>query len=141
MIPERFGGDRAAPAAAEAPPPASALPIPAVPKGAKTAEQFDTTSEAERAAAKAPAAAPAASARLGQSVASLGDPASPGFWLETALVTKVQQGRVVHPKSGASVQVELRPLNPGASSRLSLPAMRLLGVSLTDLVEIEVYSG
>jgi hypothetical protein len=58
-------------------------------------------------------------------------------------VSEVRQGRVRLAATGASVQVELRPI-PGAAtagSRLSLAAMRLLGVGLTDLPEIEVYAG
>lgn len=138
IVPERFGGRKAEPAAA-APAPA-AVPAPLAPKGARTAEQFDTTTAEQRAAALAAPAA-AKESKLGSSIASLGDPASPGFWLETPLVSKVQQGRVVHPKSGASVQVELRPISgsAGSGSRISLPAMRLLGVPLTDLAEIEVF--
>jgi hypothetical protein len=118
-------------------PAVAALPAP----GARTAEEFDTTTAAEREAAAAPA--PAGEAALGRTVASLGDPSAPGFWLETPLVSEVRQGRVRLAATGASVQVELRPI-PGAAtagSRLSLAAMRLLGVGLTDLPEIEVYAG
>jgi hypothetical protein len=75
--------------------------------------------------------------------AALGDPSAPGFWLETPLVSEVRQGRVRLAATGASVQVELRPIQGAATagSRLSLAAMRLLGVGLTDLPEIEVYAG
>jgi hypothetical protein len=110
--------------------------------GARTAEEFDTTTPAERRAAAA-APAPAGEARLGVTVASLGDPSAPGFWLETPLVAEVRQGRVLLAATGASVQVELRPIAGAATagSRLSLAALRLLGVGLTDLPEIEVYAG
>jgi hypothetical protein len=126
-------------AATDAAPLVSAPPPPPT---ARTADEFDTTSAEDRAAA-GDAPAPAGEAKLGLTVASLGDPASPGFWLETPLVTKVQQGRVVLPGTGTVVQVELRPIGGPATggSRISLAAMRLLGVALTDLPELEVYAG
>lgn len=107
------------------------------PAGARTAEAFDTTSAEERAAAIAPKAV---SAKLGQTVASLGAPTEPGFWLKTPLVTGAAKGRVALP-SGASVNVDLIPLDGPASggSQLSLPAMRALGVPLTDLPTVDVY--
>ena len=111
------------------------------PNNARTEEQFDTTSADERSAA---AAAPAAAERnLGSTVASLGDPTDPGFWLETPLVSSVTKGRVVYPANGKSAQVELRPIEGPASggSRISLPAMRLIGAPLTDLPTLTVYAG
>lgn len=104
----------------------------------RTADALDTTSAEERAQAAAPTAG---GARLGTTVASLGNPAEQGFWLETPLVSAPTQGRVVLPATGMSVKVELRPIpgDPGAGSRLSLAAMRLLGVALTDLPTIEVW--
>lgn len=114
----------------------SAVPVP--PRSARTAEQFDTTSAAQRAEAAAPATG-AEGRRLGSTIASLGDPAQPGFWLETPLVEAEAAGRVVY--QGQSAAVTLRPI-PGAAtagSRLSLAAMRLLGIALTDLPEIDVY--
>jgi hypothetical protein len=69
-------------------------------------------------------------------VVSLGNPAEQGLWLETPLVSAAGPGRVV--LGGQSVQLELRP---GSANRLSLAAMRLLGVALTDLPEVEVFSG
>ncbi|WP_311734952.1 hypothetical protein [Alloyangia mangrovi] len=113
----------------------------APPANARTEEQFDTTSAEERSAA---AAAPAAAERkLGSTVASLGDPTDPGFWLETPLVSSVTKGRVVYPVNGKSAQVELRPIEGPASggSRISLPAMRLIGAPLTDLPTLTVYAG
>lgn len=105
--------------------------------GAVTAEQFDTTSAAERAAAAAPAAG---GQRLGTTVGSLGNPAEPGFWAETGLVDRVTPGRLDYPAGGASVQVELRPSGGAAraGTRVSLAAMRVLGVPLTALPELEV---
>ena len=108
---------------------------------AVTAEQFDTTTEAERAAALAGPSG--GEARVGRTVATLGNPADPGFWLETPLVASPRQGRVVSVATGESVQVELRPIegDPGAGSRISLPALRLLGVGLTGLHELDVFAG
>ena len=112
----------------------------APPPGARTAEEFDTTTAAEREAAKAPSAGGAA---LGSTVAGLGDPTRAGFWLETPLVTAEGPGRVVYAKSGASAQVLLIPIDGAATagSRLSLAAMRVLGVPLTELVELQVFAG
>ncbi|WP_116131551.1 D-galactarate dehydratase [Tropicimonas sp. IMCC34043] len=125
------GGASVTPAAMQAPPP---------PKAAVTPEQFDTTTEAQRAAA---ATAPAATGerRLGTTIASLGDPADPGFWAETGLVTERVSGRLQNPITGESVQVELRPSGaaPGAGTRVSLPAMRVLELPLTGLPELIVY--
>lgn len=126
-----------------APPEATAplVSAPPPPPTARTVEEFDTTTAAERAAAKAPA--PTGDRKLGLTVVSLGDPTAPGFWLETPLVKTVTPGRVVLPATGASVQVELRPIDGPASggSRISLAAMRLLGVALTALPEVEVHAG
>lgn len=110
---------------------------PRPPPGARTAEAFDTTTAAQRAAAVQ--AAPTAGAVLGQTVASLGNPAEPGFWLRTGLVQTVTPGRV-SAGSGAGVAVELRPSgNPaGGGSQLSLAAFRALNLSLTDLHRLEV---
>ncbi|MBE9638138.1 hypothetical protein [Salipiger mangrovisoli] len=134
------GQQAAAPVAAPASSAASGAAL-RPPTSARTQEQFDTTSAAERSAA---AAAPAASERkLGSTVASLGDPADPGFWLETPMVSSVTKGRVVYPATGKSAQVELRPIEGPASggSRISLPAMRLIGAPLTDLPTLTVYAG
>jgi hypothetical protein len=114
----------------------------AVPVGATTVEAFDTTTAAERAAAQA-ASQPAAEVRLGRTVATLGNPADPGFWIETPLARKTGPGRVVAVATGKSVALELRPIDgpQGAGSRISLPALRLLGVGLTGLHELDVFAG
>jgi len=130
-----------------APPPGMTRPAPrpgaaaAPPAGAQTAEAFDTTTEAERLAAVAPPE-PAGETLLGPTVATLGSPANPGFWLETPLTDRVRPGRVRAEASGESVQVELRPIDapPGAGSRISLAALRLLNVGLTGLHQLEVYA-
>ena len=108
---------------------------PPPPPTARTVEQFDTTTEEERVAATKPASG---GARLGETVASLGDATMPGFWIQTSLVSEVQQGRVVNPVNGRSVAVELRPID-GGSTRVSLSAMRLLEAPLTDLVTLELF--
>jgi len=113
-----------------------------VPQEARTVEQFDvTTTEEREAAAAVPAAA--AEARLGTTVASLGDPAQAGFWIKTPLVEAQGKGRVVYPGTGKSVQVDLIPIDGAATagSRLSLAAFRIIEAPLTGLPEVEVFSG
>lgn len=116
---------------------AAAAPVPKA--SAKRAADFDTTSAAQKAeAAKAPTKG---EVKLGTTVASLGDPTNPGFWVKTPLVKENAKGRIVNPASGKSAKVDLIPLSGPASggSQVSLPALQLIGVSLTDLPEIEVY--
>jgi hypothetical protein len=108
---------------------------PPPPPDARTVEEFDTTTPAERQAASAPVSG---GALLGTTVASLGDAGSPGFWIETPLVSAPGKGKLRYPQSGRSVEVELRP-SPGGSSRVSLAALRLLNAPLTELVTLEVY--
>lgn len=107
---------------------------PEPPASARTAEEFDTTTEAQRVAAAEPAAG---GSLLGREIVSLGDPTRPGFWIETALVTAPGQGRLVFPETGKSVEVEMIPGTGGA--RVSLAALRLLDAPLTDLPTVEVY--
>lgn len=111
-----------------------------IPKpSAKTVDALDTTTPEQRAAAVAKPVA--AEQRLGKTIASLGDPTDPGFWIRTPLVSTSAQGRVEDPATGKSVQVELLPSGAaaGSGSQMSLPAMRLLGVSLTDLPDVVVF--
>lgn len=113
---------------------------PPPPPAARTEEQFDTTTAEQRAAAADPE--PEAGERLlGTTIASLGDPTQPGFWIKTPLVSAPGKGRVVFPGSGKSAEVDLIPIEgePGAGSRLSLAAMRLIEAPLTDLPSVEVY--
>lgn len=115
----------------------STSPVPA-PK-ARSAAEMNTTSQAERRDA---AAAPSSSEkRLGTTVASLGDPTLPGFWIKTPLVKAEGDGRLLNPANGKSAKVRLMPLGgaAGGGSQVSLPALQLLGVSLTDLPTLEVY--
>lgn len=112
------------------------------PTTARTVEEFDTTTAEERQAAATPAAA-AGGTLLGSTIVSLGDPARPGFWIETPLASAAGTGRVVYPGTGQSAQVELIPIDGPATagSRMSLAAMRLIGVPLTGLAEVQVFSG
>ena len=114
---------------------AAARPSPA----ARTAAEFDTTTREQRAAAAAPPTT--GERRLGTTIASLGDPSQPGFWIKTPLTKTEADGRIVNPANGKSAKVRLIPLDGPASggSQVSLPALQLIGVSLTDLPTIEVY--
>jgi len=111
----------------------------APPSGARTAEDFDTTSEEERSAARS--AARAGAVDLGVTIASLGAPGEPGFWLKTPLVDAPGKGRVDYPAKGTSAAVDLIPLDAarGAGSQMSLSAMRLIEADLTGLPEIRVF--
>jgi hypothetical protein len=104
-----------------------------------TPAQLDTTTKEQRdAASKAPVAS--GETKLGTTVGSLGNPSEGGFWIKTPLVKARAMGRVVNPATGKSAKVELIPLTSGGSgSQVSLPALQLLGVSLTDLPTLEVY--
>jgi len=109
-------------------------------EGARTVEEFDTTSAEQRAAA---AAAPSRATEqdLGETVASLGDVSRPGFWLETPLVSAPARGRVLFPDTGKSSQVDLLPIDGPATagSRISLAAMRVLEAPLTGLPTLKVF--
>jgi len=114
------------------------------PSGARTVEQFDTTSQAEKAAAAQAAQAAVKRGqgrKLGQTVASLGDPAKPGLWIETPLAAKASKGRVVYPVNGKAVELDLIPIDGPATagSRMSLAALRVIEAPLTDLPTVEVY--
>lgn len=104
--------------------------------GGQTADALDATTDAEKTAATT---APAGSAKLGTTVASLGDPTQQGFWLRTPLVTSEADG-AVETEGGAVVQVKLIPIDGPATagSRISLAAMRALGLGLTDLTTLKV---
>lgn len=108
------------------------------PADARTADEFDTTSAEQRAAAVVDGPS---GTSLGSTIASLGDVAEPGFWLETPLVDSVQAGRVA-AANGRTLEVELRPINggSGSGSRISLAAMRLLNIPLTELPELQVFT-
>lgn len=75
-------------------------------------------------------------------IAGLGDPNTPGRWLQTPLVDTEINGRVVVPRTGAQAYLTLVPAPgpEGGGSRLSLEAMRALLVPFDELVELDVYS-
>lgn len=112
-----------------------------VPAAARTVEEFDTTTVEERKEAVTEAAPASAETNLGVTIASLGSPAEPGFWLKTPLISSPAKGRVEYPKTGKSVAVDLIPLDgpKTAGSRMSLPAMRLIEAPLTELPEVRVF--
>lgn len=111
-------------------------PPPAPPRSARTADQFDTTSAAERQAATQVSAA--ATAELGRTTATLGSPTEPGIWLKTPLVTAVTQGRIRY--QSRTINVELRPSGgaAGSGSQISLAAMRLIEAPLTGIIDLTV---
>ena len=113
-----------------------ALAAPPPPKAARSVEEFDTTTEEQRAAA---ASSKTGGTFLGTTVASLGDPARPGFWIETNLASEAGAGRLINPVNGKSVEVEIFPIESG-SSRVSLAAFRVLEAPLTGLPTLEVYA-
>lgn len=97
--------------------------------------------EAPGTAPQAPAARPEPAPALpATTVASLGDVGRPGLWLRTGLVTSPMRGRVRDEATGASVSLDLLPLDapPGAGSRMSLAAYQALGLPLTALPELRV---
>ncbi|WP_245999139.1 hypothetical protein [Paracoccus methylarcula] len=109
------------------------------PAARATPAQLDTTTaEQKAAAAKAPETS---EVKLGTTVASLGNPTEGGFWIKTPLVKARGVGRIRNPENGKSAKVDLIPLDAPASggSQVSLPALQLIGVSLTDLPVIEVF--
>jgi hypothetical protein len=118
---------------------APAAIAPAPPTAARTPEQFDTTTPEQRAAAAA--GGTGGGALLGETVATLGNPAEPGFWLLTPLVDAPATGRIVAVATGQAAEVQLRPSGgaPGSGSQVSLAAIRLLGVPLTELAVLQVY--
>ncbi len=135
LAPRKPPSEPTAPAV-EAPGPSAAV---RPPQNARTVDDFDTTTAAEKAAATAPARGGRA---LGTTIASLGAAGEPGFWLKTPLVSVPGPGRVAYPANGKSVKVDLLPLAgaPGAGSRMSLAAMRVLEAPLTGLPEVQVFS-
>ena len=121
-------------------------PPPPPPPSADTAEEFDTTSAEDRAEALAVepevvnASASGGAGPLGTTLATLGSPADPGIWLKTPLVSGLTEGRITY--QGTSINIELRPSGgeAGSGSQISLPAMRLIGAPLTDVIELTVFA-
>jgi len=106
----------------------------------RTVDDFDRVTEDERQAAVAPPAAAAGS--IGTTVASLGDPGRPGFWMETPLVSSPTRGSVLYKPTGRRLNLDLIPISGPASggSRLSLSAMRMLDAPLTGLPSVDVFT-
>ncbi|OZB15201.1 MAG: hypothetical protein B7X55_09990 [Rhodobacterales bacterium 34-62-10] len=106
----------------------------------RSVDDFDQATEDERQAAVAPPSAAAGS--IGTTVASLGDPARPGFWMETPLVSTPTKGSVVYRPTGRRLNVDLIPIEGPSSggSRLSLSAMRMLDAPLTGLPQVDVFT-
>lgn len=115
-------------------------PPPRPPAQARTVDQFDTTTEEDRAAALAKPE-PAGETNLGTTIATLGSPADPGIWIKTPLVSELVMGRAVYGENGKSVTLELRPSGgaAGSGSQISLPAMRLLDAPLSGLLELTIF--
>ncbi|WP_184564032.1 hypothetical protein [Sulfitobacter undariae] len=111
-------------------------------RAANTQATLDTTTPEQRKKAAAPVAPQTGTKSLGSTVASLGSPTEPGFWLKTPLVKSETMGRVTNKANGKSSAVRLIPIDGPATggSRLSLPAMRLIEASLTELTELTVTS-
>ncbi len=109
------------------------------PSTARTVDDFDTSTAADKAAAITPTAG---GTDLGLTIASLGAAGEPGFWLKTPLARAPGPGRVVYPANGKSVTVDLIPIpgDAGAGSRMSLAALRVLEAPLTGLPEVRVFS-
>ncbi len=141
-VPDGFLGQRQKPEPAVLVTPA-AVDENGISENARTVEEFDTTSASERAAALEAANVSGGEKDLGLTIASLGDVTEPGIWLKTPLVNAPGRGRVVFAQKGTAVAVDLIPLEgaPGAGSRISLAAMRLLEADLTSLPEVRVYKG
>ena len=112
-------------------------PPPPPPANARTVDEFDTTSDADRAEAVKVSSA-ASEQVLGTTLATLGSPTEPGIWLKTPLVTALRPGRVTY--QGQSINIELRPSGgaAGSGSQISLAAMRLLNAPLTGIIELQV---
>lgn len=127
----------APPVASDPQPTLNPAPPPPPPPTALTVDQFDTTSQADRAQA---VAVTGAGRSLGVTIASLGPPAEPGIWLKTPLVTALTAGRVTY--QGKSINIELRPSGgaAGSGSQISLAAMRLIEAPLTSLPELAVFA-
>lgn len=78
---------------------------------------------------------------LGFTVASLGDAAMPGLWIETPLVSTEQPGRVIS-ENGLQLPLTLRPSGGArnSGSRMSLQAYQELGIPLSALPTVTVIS-
>ncbi len=84
----------------------------------------------------------ASSQSLGRTVVSLGLLDEAGFWVQTPLVSAEIEGRVVYSDTGKAVNVRLIPNGApsGSGSQISIATMQFLGIAITDLVEVEVFT-
>lgn len=114
-----------------------APPVTTTPLGAAghSVSALDKTSDAEKSAALGAGSA-SGERQLGKAVVALGPPAETGLWVQSVLISKAGQGRVVAP-NGKSLAVELRPGSGGAL--MSLSAYQALGISLTELPELTIF--
>ncbi len=110
-----------------------------VPANAQRPSDFDTVSDSEKASATSGSVQ---GLRLGETIASLGNPAETGLWIKTPLVQSEQDGRVFFSGTGKSVAVTLIPLSgpPTAGSQISLSAMQTLGLGLDQLPTVEIFA-
>lgn len=78
---------------------------------------------------------------LGKTIASLGLIDETGFWLRTPLVSSEADGRVVFLKTGTAINLRLIPngAEAGSGSQISIAAMKVLGISIVDLAEVQVF--
>ena len=119
-------------------PPTASVAAPVTPQVtplARSAAVLDTSTDAQRSAALQ--AAPGAGQDLGRVTVTLGNPTDQGFWLRSALVTAPAKGRVTTDQ-GASISLDLLPGTAGA--QLSLAAFRTLGLPLTGLPSVTVFT-
>jgi hypothetical protein len=105
------------------------------------AAELDETTQAEKQAALDTGTAKTEK-KLGTTIATLGDVGQQGFWLKTPLVLVETEGRIVWAADGNSVKTTLLPKQgeDGSGSQISLAAMRALGIPLTALAELIVFS-
>lgn len=105
---------------------------------ARVPSDFDTATDEERAVA---AGTVEIGKPLGTTIVSLGNVRDAGFWLETPLVKAPGEARIETMNRADSVTVELRPIEGPATagSRISLSALRVLGLPLNELTEVRVF--
>lgn len=78
---------------------------------------------------------------LGTTVATLGLLEREGFWLSTPLVRQAVPGRVVYEATGAAANVMLVPNGAaaGSGSQISIAAMQVMGIPITELARLRVF--
>ena len=102
-------------------------------------EKFDIATAQERNAATVINSS-TTSVELGETIASLGNPAETGFWLKTNLVNSITNGRLLDQASGKSVNVTLIPDGgSGTAGQISISALRFLELPLMALPKLTVF--